>query len=294
MTTTESPAAASSTPFWRTLLDWIPPWLLVVIAILSVQMGAALATQLFPVAGTNGVVFLRTSLGALIFFTLWRPRVRGYTRTQYVYIVLYGVVIALNMLLFYAAIERIPLGITVAIAFAGPLGVAVIGSRKPIDLLWVALAGVGVLLLSPFTNADLDTWGVVLAVLTAVAWAAYVVLTKRVTHLLPGNDLLALAMAVAALVTLPTGLGGALQIAGFPLLILLAGVVALLSSAIPFGLEFHASKQLAPRVFGMLLAVEPVAAAVIGALFLAQGLALPEVVGIALVTIAAIATTRNT
>jgi inner membrane transporter RhtA len=274
-------------------LQWTPAWALVIIAIVSVQIGAAVAKSLFDTVGPSGVVFLRTALGAAIFFVAWRPALRGYSRRVMLYITIYGATIAFNMLLFYAAISRIPLGVTVAVAFAGPLGVAVLGSRRAVDLLWVALAGIGVLLLSPFTNETLDPIGILLAVLTAIAWAAYVILTKRVSHLLPGNSALALSMLMAALVALPFGGSGAIKVLTDPLLIITAIVVALLSSAIPFWLEFRAIRSLSPRVFGLLLALEPVVASVIGVLILSENIGLTEGLGIGLVTIAAIATTRE-
>lgn len=275
------------------LLGLIPPWLLVIMAIISVQVGAALAKQLFETTGPAGTVFLRTFFGGLIFVLLWRPPLRGYSRHTLLLMLLYGIIIAANMLLFYAAIQYIPLGITVAIAFAGPLTVAVFGSRRASDLMWVALAGVGVLLLSPFVNTDLNLTGVLLAVLTAVAWGAYIVVTPRVSTSLNSNASLALSMCIAAVVAAFVGLPGALKIIPSPALIGLAILVALLSSAIPFGLEFQASKQLQPRVFGMLLAMEPVAATLIGWLFLQEALEPQEVLGIVLVTIAAAMTARS-
>jgi inner membrane transporter RhtA len=197
------------------------------------------------------------------------------------------------MLSFYAAIDRIPLGITVAIAFAGPLGVAVIGSRKPVDLLWVIVAGVGILLLSPFSNTTLDPVGMVLALVSALTWAVYIVLSKRINQLVNGNSALAMAMCVAALVSLPFGIGGAVTILNQPSLILLSLIVALLSSAIPFWLEFRALKTLTPRVFGLLVSLEPVVATIIGFFILHEGLGTREVTGIIMVTIAAVATARS-
>lgn len=271
----------------------LPPWAMVIVAVISVQMGAALAKQLFEVAGPSGVVFIRTLLGAAMFYALWRPRLFGHSRKAYGYILLYGTDIALMMLTFYAAINRIPLGVAVAIAFAGPLGVAVFGSRRRQDFLWVLAAGVGILLLSPFTNASLDPAGILLAMLEAVLWASYILISKRVNRVLDGNSALTLSMGVAAVVALPLGAGGAAQVLVSPMLIVLGLLVALLSSAIPFALEFQALKTMPPRVFGLLVSLEPAAAAVMGLLILHEALGLREVIGIALVTAAAIATARS-
>lgn len=272
---------------------FLPAWSLVVIAIISVQIGAAVAKQLFETTGPAGVVFLRTFLAGIMFCILWRPNVRQYNRVDYLYLIVYGFVMAMMMLTFYAAIDRIPLGITVAIAFAGPLGVAVVGSRKLRDLVWVALAGIGVLLLSPFTNVELDPVGIILALLSALTWALYILFTKQVTRRLEGNAVLALAMCFAGLTALPLGITGALKIFADPTLIFLSLVVALLSSAIPFALEFVAMKDLTPRAFGLLVSLEPVVAAMIGLLLLSESLELHEIVGIGLVTFAAAATTQS-
>jgi inner membrane transporter RhtA len=272
----------------------IPPWVLVVIAVIAVQVGAAIAKQLFDTAGPAGVVFLRTFLAAVIFWALWRPKVFGLGSRAYVYVVLYGINIALMMLSFYAAIDRIPLGITVAIAFAGPLTVAVAGSRQIRDVLWVLLATVGILLLSPFTNISLDAGGVVLAFLSALTWATYILLSGRINRVMDGNTALSLAMGVAALVSLPLGIIGAAGVLANPSLILLSVIVALLSSAIPFAFEFHALKTMPPRVFGLLVSLEPVVATLIGFVILQELLAVRDVIGIILVTIAATATARST
>ena len=272
----------------------VPPWSLVIFGIISVQIGAAFAKGLFEVSGTAGVVFIRTLVAAVIFTLIWRPRWRGYSRRVYIYMVLYGIVIAANMLLFYASIRLIPLGIAVAIAFAGPLLVAVLGSRKLMDFVWVLLAAVGILLLSPLTNGALDGFGVLLAFMTAVAWAFYIILTKRVSGLMEGHTALALSMCVAALVALPFGGFGAAKVLADPGLIVTGLLVALLSSVIPFALDFTAMKRLTPRVFGLLASVEPVAGALIGLIVLHEDLGVREIIGIGLVTVAAIATTRGT
>lgn len=271
----------------------LPPWALVVIAILSVQVGAAVAKQLFDAAGTSGVVFLRTLLGGLIFLSLGRPRLRGKSRKELGFVVLYGLNIAVMMLTFYAALNWLPLGVSVAIAFAGPLGLAVFTSRRVSDLLWALLAGAGVLMLSPFTNTELNPIGMVLALLSAVTWATYILLSKYVCHIFEGNDALTVGMLVAAVVALPFGIGGAVRVLADPSLILLTVVVALLSSAIPFGLEFQAIRQLPPRIYGLLVSLEPVVATLVGLVLLGEALGLREVVGILLVTVAAAATARS-
>lgn len=271
----------------------IPPWLLVVVAVFSVQLGAAVAKQLFDAAGPGGVVFLRTSLSGIMFMLLWRPHMRSYSRRSLIGIVLYGVSIAAMMLSFYAAIERIPLGIAVAVAFAGPLGLAVLGSRRLVDVLWVALAAVGVLLLTPLASGDLDATGVLLSGVSGICWVVFIVMSRRVNQSFSGNAALALGMCIAALAALPFGIGGAAAVfAGIPL-ILLSVFVALLSSAIPFALEYQALKRLEARTFGLLISLEPVVATLVGYVVLREALGLREMIGIGLVTIAAAATARS-
>lgn len=272
----------------------LPPWALLVTAVLSVQIGAAVAKQLFDTAGPQGVVFLRTLLAALLFLLLWRPTLRGLTRRGYAYIAAYGLNIALMMLVFYASINRIPLGVSVAISFIGPLGIAVVGSRRRADLLWAGLAAAGVLLLSPLAAENLDPLGVLLAFGSAAAWACYILLTSRINRYFNGKLSVSLtfSMCVAALVALPFGGQGALAALANPALLLLSLVVAALSSAIPFALEFVAMRRMSPRAFGLLLALEPVVAALVGLLLLSEALSAQEALGIALVTVAAAATAR--
>jgi inner membrane transporter RhtA len=273
------------------LINAVPPWLLVFISIISVQLGAALSKSLFETVGSMGVVSIRTIVGAAIFLIIARPRLFGHSRVAYRYIILYGITISANMLLFYAAIERIPLGISVAIAFAGPLTVSVVGSRRWIDLLWIVLAVIGILLLSPITDTTLDPLGTFLAFGCALAWGSLILVTKRAGALLPGSSMLALAMCVAAVIAAPFGAARAVGVFEQPALAGLALVVAVLSAVIPFLFEFMALKRLSSRAFGLLMSLEPAAAAILGWLILHEDLGIESIIGIALVSIAAAGTT---
>lgn len=271
----------------------LSPSMLVVVSIVSAQVGAATAKGLFETAGPGGVVFLRTLLAALFFWALWRPAPRLASRRALVAAVLYGLSIVFMMLAFYSAIERIPLGVAVAVSFCGPLAVAVFGSRRALDLVWAGLAAVGIVLLSPLTNAALDPLGVGLALLSGVCWAAYIFFSRDASRYLPGNAGLVFGMTVGALAGMPFGISGAVKVFADPSLILLMAVVALVSSIIPFGLQFQALKSMPPRVAGLLLSLEPVIAALIGVVMLGEALGAREISGIALVTLAAAATTRG-
>jgi inner membrane transporter RhtA len=267
--------------------------MLVVTAIISVQFGAAVAKQLFDEIGFTGVVFLRTFLGGIIFLLIVRPKIFGYALRVYAVIGLYALVIAANMLLFYASIERIPLGIAVAIAFLGPLSLSVVGSRKAVDLVWVGLALGGILLLSPITDVTLDPVGIALAFACAAAWATIILVAKRAGEVLPGNGSVALAMCAAAFITAPFGAANAINILPQSTLIGVAVVVAVFSSFIPFMFEFVALRRMSPRVFGLLMSLEPAAAAVIGWVILSEALSIEKIIGIGLVVVASIATTRS-
>src|SRR3954464_5707583 len=213
---------------------------LVMGAIASVQVGAAIATTLFDELGPAGTVLLRTGFAAVALLVVWRPRLRGRPAGSVRDAVLFGVVLAGMNLSFYAALDRIPLGIAVALEFTGPFAVAVAGSRRASDLLWVALAAGGIVLLSPAVHGSLDGLGVAFALLAGAFWAAYIVLAARVGRGFRGGEGLAVAMAVAALLLIPVGVvGGGGELAR-PGLLAVGLTVAVLSSAIPYSLELEA------------------------------------------------------
>ncbi|MDQ3328689.1 MAG: EamA family transporter, partial [Chloroflexota bacterium] len=184
----------------------LPPTGLIVVAIFSTQLGAAIAKGLFQALGPGGTVFVRVGFASLVLLALWRPRVGGYARRDYAKVIVFGLVLGGMNLAFYSALDRIPLGVAVTLEFVGPLGVAVFGSRRTLDLLWVVLAGAGVLLLSPIGGANLDPLGASLALTAGVLWAAYILLSARVGRAFPGGVGLAIAMLVAMGMLAPVGL----------------------------------------------------------------------------------------
>jgi inner membrane transporter RhtA len=259
---------------------------LVLGAIVSVQSGAAAATTLFAHVGPTGAVLLRTAFAALALILLWRPSLRGHTRRELRLVVGLGLVLAGMNLSFYAGLDRIPLGIAVTFEFVGPLGVALVGSRRPADLAWVALAAAGIALLSPGIGGSLDALGVAFALLAGAFWAAYILLTARVGRAFERGDGLAMAMAISTVVLLPSGVVGG----GSDLLdagVLAVGLaVALLSSALPYSLELEALRRLPESTFGVLMSLEPAVAALAGFAFLSQSLSGRELAAIALVVVA--------
>ena len=259
---------------------------LVLGAISSVQFGAALAKTLFDEIGAGGTVFVRVLFAALVLALIWRPRVAGLGRREGLLAVLFGLTLAGMNLAFYSALDRIPLGITVTLEFVGPLGVAVVGSRGALDLLWVGLAAAGILLLSDFGTTDLDGLGVALALFAGCLWAAYILLSARVGQVFPGGSGLALAMVVAAVLLCPVGVADAGAALFVPWILAAGAAVAILSSVIPYSLELEALRRMPPGVFGVLMSLEPGVAALAGFVVLGEELVPRELVAILLVVAA--------
>jgi inner membrane transporter RhtA len=275
-------------------VDRVPPTGLVLAAAASVQFGAALAKTLFDDLGPGGTVLLRVAFAAVLLVALWRPRVAGLAPRELALAAAFGASLAGMNFAFYEALDRIPLGVAVTFEFVGPVGIAVAGSRRALDLLWVLLAAVGILLLSDFGDfGGLDSAGVALALLAGGFWAAYILLSARTGRVFPGGSGLALAMVVASVLLLPVGIAeggdGLLE----PDLLAIGAAVAVLSSAIPYSLELESLRRLPEAVFGVLMSLEPAMAALAGFLVLGQDLRARELVAILLVVAASAGAARN-
>ncbi|PID97056.1 MAG: EamA family transporter [Actinomycetales bacterium] len=263
------------------------PLLLVLGAIVSVQFGGAVAATLVPVVGAAGAVVLRLGIGAVIVVALARPRLRGHSAAAWRTVVLFGIALAAMNWSFYGALGRLPIGVAVTIEFIGPLTLAAVLSRRARDFGAVAAAAIGVLLISEaFTVpwAQLDLLGIGLALLAGACWAAYIVMSQRTGAAFPQLDGLAFAMIVAFFVVAPAGL---LSLGSWTEQVWVRGaLVAVLSSVLPYSLELLALRHLSRRVFGILLSLEPVAAALAGLVVLGQRLDAGQLVGMALVVVA--------
>jgi inner membrane transporter RhtA len=266
---------------------------LVVGAIASVQFGASLATTMFQRLGPAGTVFLRLSTAGLVLLLLWRPRLRGRTHSELRLAVIFGLVLAAMNLSLYEALDRIPLGIAVAIEFLGPLAVAVAGSRRRLDLIWIALALAGVLALTRGAVHALDPLGVALALVAGVLWGTYILLNARLGKHFEGSTGLTLALCVGALAAAPTGIiaGGSHLLE--PSSLVLGAAVGVLSSAIPYSFEVEALRRIAAPTFGVLMSLEPAVAALAGLVVLGQSLGARALLGIALVMIASMGAARS-
>jgi inner membrane transporter RhtA len=257
-------------------------------AILSVQVGAAFAKGLFPVLGSEGTTMLRLALGGLMLAVALRPWKVLPSRKTLPWLAAYGVTVSVMNLLFYAALERIPLGICVALEFTGPLFVAMLGSRRRLDIAWVALAVAGIVLLSPFADVSLglDPLGVLLALAAGACWGLYIIFAQKAGAEL-GARTSAYGMAIAALVALPFGFSAAAPYLTDPHIMAGAVVVGLFSSALPFWLEMMVLARMPAKVYGMIVCLEPAGGALTGFLFLHEKLSLLQCAGIAAVIAAA-------
>jgi inner membrane transporter RhtA len=257
-----------------------PPPGLLLVSIVSIQLGAAVAVHLFESLGPVGTVFLRIAFSAVLLLVAVRHQISADARRHAGLLLLFGCSIGAMNLCFYGAIARIPLGVAVAIEFIGPLGVAALTSRRPKDFLWISLAVVGLVLLTPDIGGDLDPLGVGLALAAGAGWASFVLLSPRVAGAIGGAGL-ALAMVAAGLFALPFALAaGGLA-------------VAILSTTLPYALEFEALKRMTARAYGIMVTLEPVVAALVGVLILGQALPPSAFVAIACVTAAAIGVTLS-
>ena len=248
------------------------------VAMFSIQCGASLAKQLFPVIGAVGVTFLRISFAAALLLVLFRPWRGGLDSRELRVITIYGVSLGCMNTLFYLALERLPLGITVALEFIGPLAVAIFSSRKKIDIFWAGIAVMGLCLLFPIFEVEksqLDPIGVLLALSSACCWALYILFGKKARDSISAGKLVSLGMIVAAFTLLPIYLIMNKESIVFDLRILsLSFIVGLLSSAIPYFLESFTIKALPLTTFGVLMSLEPVMAALSGAFFLQEQITL--------------------
>lgn len=274
-------------------LDRVPPIALVLGGVMSIQFGAALAATLFDDLGPGGTSALRLGFAALVLMLVVRPRVRGRPARALRLAAVFGVALGAMNLLFYEALDRIPLGVAVTIEFAGPLTVAVLTSRRRLDLLWAGCAAVGIVLLTNPFGAGLDTLGLVFALGAAACWGVYILVAQRASRVYDGSDGVALAMVVAALVPLVPGIAQAGATLLAPELLALGAGVALLSSVIPYSLETEALRRLPANVFGVLMSLEPAVAALAGFLVLGQSLSARDLAAMALVVAASIGVSRT-
>jgi inner membrane transporter RhtA len=274
------------------LPGWLSPVWLVVASIVSVQVGAAFAKSMFGVVPPTAIAWLRMATAAVLLLVLARPRLRGRTWPEWRVVIGYGIALATMNWAIYQSFARIQIGLAVTIEFLGPLTLAVLGSRRPRDLVWVGLAAGGVVLLG-WAPVVLDLVGIGYALLAGAAWAGYIVLSGHTGREWSGITGVSVGSLVGATVFLVPGLlaGGAALWQPWVLGVGLA--VGVLSSVIPYGLEMVALRTIPPGVFGILMSLEPAAAALSALLVLGERLSVVELVAMACVIVASVGSTRS-
>ncbi len=260
----------------------------VLISIVSVQGGATFAKRLFPLIGPQATTFLRVWISALLLLAIYQPWKHKLSKKAISTVILYGISLGVMNLLFYLSLERIPLGVAVAVEFTGPLSVALFSSRKPSDFIWAILAAVGIVLFLPHSDfsSNIDVIGVLFALGAGVCWGLYIIFAKKVGNHIIGGKATALGMFVAALTVTPTALSHVHFVAMDGSIWLMAIFVAILSSALPYSLEMMALRSIPEKTFGVLMSLEPAFAALMGFLFLNENLSRIQLLAIVCVMVA--------
>lgn len=279
------PTLPRKTPIWL-------PVVVLIVAMASIQSGASLAKSLFPVVGAPGVTALRLALGTLILAVVFKPWRLRFTRSQRMPLLVYGLALGAMNYLFYLSIRTVPLGIAVALEFTGPLAVALFGSRRPVDFLWVALAVLGLWFLLPLGQdvTHVDPLGAACALGAGVCWAIYIIAGQKAgaEH---GPATVAIGSLIAAVVFVPIGAVAAGE-ALWHWSVLPVGLgIAILSTALPYSLEMTALTRLPTRTFGTLMSMEPALAAFTGMIFLGETLTLVQWLALLSIIIASVGST---
>jgi inner membrane transporter RhtA len=270
----------------------IPAVWLVIAGIISVQVGATIAKGLFDLVPPTAMVWLRLITSAVILLLVARPRLTGHSGRDWLIVLGFGVSLLVMNWAIYQSFARIPLGIAVTIEFLGPLTVAVIGSRRLTDLIWVALAGMGVALLG-LSRATLTLAGVGFALLAALGWAFYILLSAQTGRRWPGISGIAIASMVGAIVLAPPAIVEAGSQMLNPTILALGFAIGLLSSVIPYSFELIALRRIPPRVFSILMSLEPAAAALAAMIVLGEFLSLVQWLAMGCVVVASIGASRT-
>jgi inner membrane transporter RhtA len=271
----------------------LPPTALLLLSLVAVQLGSALATVLFSSLGPAGTAWASTVFSAVVLTMFARPRLDRRLRDHALLILLFGLADACMVLPFFLALQHIPLGVASAITFLGPLGIAAAMARRPLHFLWIGIAALGIGLLTPAVGGELDPFGLGLAALAAAGWAGFVPLSKLAGRAFDGVDGLTLGLWASAAMLLPFALAegtmlsaGACELGG-------ALAVALLSAVLPMALEYRALQRMSARAYGILVTLEPAIGALVGAVCLGQEIGPRMSIAVACVTIAALGVTLS-
>jgi len=282
----------SASPASKNLAPIVMPIAVLLIAMLSLQGGASLAKSLFPAVGATGITALRLGFGTLILCVIFKPWRLRFSREQRLPLLMYGLALGAMNFMFYLAIRTVPLGVAVGLEFTGPLALALFGSRRPLDFVWVLLAVIGLWFLLPFGTGmtAIDPLGAGLAVGAGACWAIYILAGQRAgaEH---GPATVAIGSLIASVIFVPLGLTFAASGIWTWAVMPVALLVALLSSAIPYSLEMIALTRLPARIFGTLMSLEPAMAAFSGMLFLGETLSVLQWLALMAIIIASAGST---
>ena len=267
-------------------LIWsVPPPLLMLMGMISFQLGAAIAKDLFDRVSPVGIAFMRVAFGSLFLFLITRPTVRGLNRAQWSLVGGMGGTTAVMGLLYFLALQRIPLGVATAIAFSGPFILAMSGAKRFSQLVWVVVAASGVVLLAPWGNSQVNASGFVLAAVAGLCYTGYVVITTRAGVAIPANDALPLAMGFAALLLAPI----AIVSTGREMLqrdvIVIVALTSILSNVLPYIFEFNALKRVTAALYAVLISLDPAVSALAGLVVLGERIGTLGYVAIGLICI---------
>lgn len=275
----------------RKLPSWLPI-LVILISMISIQSGASLAKSLFPLIGAPGVTALRLALGTLILVVVFKPWRLRFAKEQLLPLLFYGLSLGAMNYLFYLSLQRIPLGIAVALEFTGPLAVALFSSRRPVDFIWVILAITGLWFLLPLGQdvAHVDLTGALLALGAGAGWAVYILSGRRAgeEH---GPATVAMGSLIAAIVFVPLGAFQATDALWHWSLLPIGLAIAILSTALPYSLEMIALTRLPTRTFGTLMSMEPALAALSGMVFLGEMLTFNQTLALGAIIMASMGST---
>lgn len=277
----------------RKMPVWLPIIVLLV-AMCSIQGGASLAKSLFPLVGAPGVTALRIALGTLILVVIFKPWRLRFTREQRLPLLMYGLSLGAMNYMFYLSIQTVPLGIAVALEFVGPLSVALFGSRRAIDFLWVILAVIGLWYLLPLGDnvSHVDLTGAAYALGAGACWAVYIISGQKAgeEH---GPATVAMGSLIAAIVFVPLGAFQAGELLWHWSILPLGIAVAILSTALPYSLEMIALTRIPTRTFGTLMSMEPALAAMSGMIFLGETLNLQQIAALMCIVVASVGSTMT-
>lgn len=267
------------------------PILIILISMASVQGSSSLAKHLFSTLGPSGMAAWRLVFSSIMLLLIFKPWRKPITKQAWKYIILYGFALGIMNLSFYSSIERIPIGIAVAIELTGPIMVAMCATRKKIDFIWLGIAIIGLVMLLPITEAhtDLDVVGILLALCAGACWAMYIVFGRKAGQL-QGPSSVALGSVIVSCFIFPIGVWQSGEVM-FSLDVLpLAFLVALLASAIPYALDMIALPKIPASTFSTLMSLSPVLGALSGLIFLQETLSVKQWLSIMLIIISSIGT----